>query len=123
MKVQAFALPDFRTQGTCTDTRKVPLDLHYPVGNPAIKGSPAARQAAEAKKVCRQCPVRDLCLQWALERVEEHGVWGGMTEQERRAMRRRNTEQADVVDVPEPRHADDTPTPVGTQMKLQEVAA
>lgn len=123
MTVQAVRLPDFRYRGACTDTRKVPLDLHYPVGNPAIKNSPAQLQAAEAKAVCRRCPVADLCLQWAFDHGETHGVWGGMTEQERRAYRRRNAERANVVDLPEPRQADDTPATVESGTKLQEVAA
>jgi WhiB family redox-sensing transcriptional regulator len=39
-----------------------------------------------AKQVCKVCPIRDQCLQGALDREEPHGVWGGMTEQERRVI-------------------------------------
>lgn len=42
-----------------------------------------------AKSFCHACPVTQQCLQWALETGEEYGVYGGLTEQERRAMRRR----------------------------------
>ena len=45
-------------------------------------------QIAAAKKVCRGCPVRSTCLNWALERGHEAGIWGGTTEDERRRLRR-----------------------------------
>ena len=43
----------------------------------------------EAKQVCVPCPVRARCLAEALDRRIEFGVWGGMTERERRALLRR----------------------------------
>jgi len=42
-----------------------------------------------AKLVCRSCPVRTECLADALDNRVEYGVWGGMTERERRALLRR----------------------------------
>jgi WhiB family transcriptional regulator, redox-sensing transcriptional regulator len=42
-----------------------------------------------AKLVCRSCPVRTQCLADALDNRVEYGVWGGMTERERRALLRR----------------------------------
>lgn len=42
-----------------------------------------------AKAVCSGCPVRTECLGHALDRRIEHGIWGGMTERERRALLRR----------------------------------
>ena len=45
-----------------------------------------------AKVVCLACPVRTECLAEALDRRVEFGVWGGMTERERRALRRRRPE-------------------------------
>jgi len=41
---------------------------------------------AAAKKVCGGCPVKDECLQWALDRDERFGVWGGLSERERRRL-------------------------------------
>lgn len=41
---------------------------------------------AEARSVCARCPVQQPCLAYALEAGVE-GVWGGMTERERRAIR------------------------------------
>lgn len=45
--------------------------------------------AAEAKAVCATCPVRQPCLDYALEGNERHGIWGGLTEKERRPLRAR----------------------------------
>ena len=42
-----------------------------------------------AKQVCTSCPVRTECLAEALDNRIEWGVWGGMTERERRAVLRR----------------------------------
>ena len=44
------------------------------------------RREAEAKEICRSCPVRDACLQYALGIREQHGIWGGLSENERREM-------------------------------------
>jgi WhiB family redox-sensing transcriptional regulator len=41
-----------------------------------------------AKSVCEGCPVRDTCLNYALEHNERFGVWGGTSERERRVLRR-----------------------------------
>ncbi len=46
-----------------------------------------ARQR-EARQLCRGCPVRTECLAHALDQRIEFGVWGGMTERERRALLR-----------------------------------
>ncbi|MGW5679030.1 WhiB family transcriptional regulator [Streptomyces sp. NPDC003860] len=59
-------------------------DLFFPVG----EGSRALFQAAEAKAICRTCPLQTTCLEEALQRGEEFGVWGGTDERDRRAMRR-----------------------------------
>lgn len=42
----------------------------------------------EAKQVCRECPVALQCLADALDNRVEFGVWGGLTERERRAILR-----------------------------------
>lgn len=46
----------------------------------------------EARSICRGCPVLTQCLAHALDERIEFGVWGGMTERERRAMLRRRPE-------------------------------
>ena len=42
---------------------------------------------ARAKKVCAACPVTGQCLAHALKTGEAHGIWGGLNEVERRALR------------------------------------
>ena len=42
----------------------------------------------EAKQVCQGCVVREDCLEYALENSEKFGIWGGLSERERRRLRR-----------------------------------
>ncbi|HEX4834555.1 MAG TPA: WhiB family transcriptional regulator [Trebonia sp.] len=42
----------------------------------------------EAKRVCRSCEVRAECLEFALENDERFGIWGGLSERERRKIKR-----------------------------------
>ncbi len=42
----------------------------------------------EAKRICMQCQVRDECLDYALENDERFGIWGGLSERERRRLKR-----------------------------------
>jgi WhiB family redox-sensing transcriptional regulator len=42
----------------------------------------------DARKVCRGCEVRAECLEFALENGIRHGIWGGLSERERRPMMR-----------------------------------
>ena len=44
---------------------------------------------ADAKRTCRACPVRSKCLEYALERNEPFGIWGGMSADERGPLQRR----------------------------------
>lgn len=49
----------------------------------------------EAKKVCASgCPLRDFCLQYALENGEEYGIWGGMSAIERKRLLRADRDRA-----------------------------
>ncbi|WP_414647830.1 WhiB family transcriptional regulator [Cellulomonas sp.] len=43
----------------------------------------------EAKKVCTGCDVRSECLEYALAHDERFGIWGGLSERERRKLKRR----------------------------------
>ena len=60
-------------------------ELFFPVGD---TGS-ALLQIEEAKTVCGRCEVTQTCLRWALESGQEAGVWGGLSEGERRVLKRR----------------------------------
>ena len=46
------------------------------------------KSSREARKVCRSCPVKKECLEWSLKTGQRFGVWGGMSERQRRKMRR-----------------------------------
>jgi WhiB family redox-sensing transcriptional regulator len=43
----------------------------------------------EAKRVCQSCEVRQECLEYALGNDERFGIWGGLSERERRRLKRR----------------------------------
>ena len=73
----------WRERATCRD---VDPDLFFPIGTAGL----ALVQIDEAKAVCARCPVRERCLQWALDVGQVEGIWGGTTESERRATRRRS---------------------------------
>ena len=48
----------------------------------------------EAKEVCRGCIVREQCLEFALRNGEKFGIWGGLSERERRRIRRQRAQLA-----------------------------
>ena len=73
---------DWRYRAAC---RNQDPELFFPVGS----DGPALLQIAEAKSVCARCEVVAECLAWALESGQDAGVCGGMSEDERRALRRR----------------------------------
>jgi hypothetical protein len=54
-----------------------------------------------AKSFCQRCPSVDRCLQWAMDNGEEHGVWGGLSEKERRSLRRRKAAKVPASEVEE----------------------
>ena len=49
----------------------------------------------KARKICRDCPVVDTCLEYALEERIDHGVWGACSERERRRILKRRRAEAD----------------------------
>lgn len=69
------------------------------------RGAPKAEREEAAKALCRRCPVIVPCREHALAVQERYGVWGGMSQDERRAvMERASREQRPVpVEAPLPR--------------------
>ena len=57
--------------------------------DPEIFFPPGDDPATEARQTCCQCPVRDDCLDYALDAGEQYGIWGGLDPAERRNLRRR----------------------------------
>ncbi len=63
-------------------------ELFFPQGEPGRPGPDSKRdpQVERAKAICAVCPVRQDCLQRALDGGEDYGIWGGLTATERRAL-------------------------------------
>lgn len=59
--------------------------LFFPPSTPERRDDREARET-HAKHICTQCGVRDDCLDFALRVHEPHGIWGGLTEAERRTL-------------------------------------
>ncbi len=83
-EVAAAARPDpqWRERAACRD---LDTELFFPLG---LTGH-ALDQVEDAKAVCAGCPVSTDCLGWALRTNQQDGVWGGLSAEERRALRRR----------------------------------
>lgn len=73
---------EWRRDAACRDEDP---ELFFPVGT---TGS-AVTQAKEAKRICTRCQVREECLEFALSTRQDAGIWGGLTEDERKSLRRR----------------------------------
>ena len=56
--------------------------------DPEIFFDPRTRSERKAKAICAKCPVRVECLALALQSRAQFGVWGGLTEDERRRVRK-----------------------------------
>ncbi len=81
----ALANADYtwRDRSICRDTDP---DLFFPVGTTGQ----ALLQIERAKEVCGECPVSSECLEYALETNQDSGIWGGLDEEQRRAIRRQS---------------------------------
>jgi WhiB family redox-sensing transcriptional regulator len=55
------------------------------------------QSCAEAKAVCAGCAVRSECLEYALAKPEKFGIWGGLSERERRRIRVKRNRAARAV--------------------------
>jgi WhiB family redox-sensing transcriptional regulator len=73
----------WRNRSACLDEEP---ELFFPIGN----SDPAILQTKEAKTVCLRCEVVETCLKWAIDSRQDAGVWGALSEDERRSLKRRN---------------------------------
>jgi hypothetical protein len=89
--------PDWRALGACRQHDEP--DLWFASGSSA--------DGIEARSICGGCPVVQACGQWALDNREPVGVWGGMTEAERRTILRRRGIR--LLDTQEPKPAKPRP--------------
>jgi WhiB family redox-sensing transcriptional regulator len=67
---------DWTTDGLC---REIDTDMFFPEKGGDVR---------TGKAVCRVCPVSLECLAYALRHDERFGIWGGLSEQERRRLRK-----------------------------------
>jgi WhiB family redox-sensing transcriptional regulator len=72
----------WRNRAACLDEDP---ELFFPIGNTG----PALLQIQEAKAVCRRCEVVESCLKLAIDSGKDTGVFGGLSEDERRTLKRR----------------------------------
>jgi WhiB family transcriptional regulator, redox-sensing transcriptional regulator len=72
---------DWMQDGLCAQTDPA---LFFPDGT----GNAITSQVKQAKKICAKCPVKAICLEWAVDTGQSAGVWGGLSEDERVPMRR-----------------------------------
>ncbi len=72
---------DWQLQGSCQGLNSGVF--FHPDGE---RGAARARRADRAKAICQRCPVLEQCRRHALAVREPYGVWGGLTEEERRAL-------------------------------------
>lgn len=77
----------WRDDALCRDTDP---ELFFPVGATGM----ALVQIDTAKEVCTECLVRAECLDFALNTNQDSGIWGGLSEEERRVIRRERAAQS-----------------------------
>ncbi|AZM56800.1 hypothetical protein DMA15_32960 [Streptomyces sp. WAC 01529] len=78
MQIDITAQPElaWQEQALCAQTG---ADFFFPEPGSSVR---------EAKDICRMCAMRPACLEYALANDERFGVWGGLSEKERYALRR-----------------------------------
>lgn len=77
----------WREHAACREHDPVLWHPEYGSHGPGTAKKKAA-QDAPAKAICGMCPVRRECLESAMERRERHGIWGGLNEDERKALKK-----------------------------------
>ena len=75
----------WQDQANCLD---VDPDLFFPERGASTR---------EAKEVCKGCIVREDCLEYALANGEKFGIWGGLSERERRKLRRQRAQSVRTI--------------------------
>jgi len=78
---------DWRHRAACATEDP---DLFFPAGTTGL----FVAQIEAAKRVCAACPVSLACLDWALDTGQAAGIWGGLSEQERRDLTRTRPDTA-----------------------------
>ncbi len=82
VRTERITQQEWRDAAAC---RGADIDIFFPQSED---------DAGAAKAICATCPVREPCLEFALAVRQLEGVWGGLTDTERRRLRRRRQAQA-----------------------------
>ena len=82
--------PTWRGQASC---RRSDAAAFFAPAHLEHKQEKDLREGA-ARRLCRTCPVRQACLDYALAVQEPHGIWGGLNELERRRLARKRVAEA-----------------------------
>lgn len=69
-------------RGACRDANEALF--YHPEGE---RGATRQARADAAKRVCWECPVRQICREQSVERRESHGTWGALSEDDRAMLR------------------------------------
>jgi len=75
-------IDDWRRAAACQDAEP---ELFFPVSATTASAGTVRR----AKLICMSCPVQAQCLSYAMAHRQEQGIWGGLTDDERRSLRAR----------------------------------
>lgn len=78
----------WQAQGACRD-----MDSNLFYYEDQERGPAKETRIANAKAVCEGCKVKTECLEFALQINEQHGIWGGLTPEERQTVKRRRQRQ------------------------------
>ena len=87
--VNEYQIAKWMQRGNCADE---PPSRFFPSDGVGVE---------VARRICANCPVKEPCLEYALEHRIEHGVWGGCSERERRRILRRRrlaAQEASLID-------------------------
>lgn len=74
--------PDF-TSAAC---KGIDTEMFYPIESEVVEGSASYIDLKTVKRICSECPIKDVCLEWGVLH-ERFGVWGGATSSERERIR------------------------------------
>ncbi|MDE0700060.1 MAG: WhiB family transcriptional regulator [Acidimicrobiaceae bacterium] len=80
--IKQFDAIDWQLRAACRGPQSA---IFFPPASPERRDEKRARER-HAKAICETCTVRDDCLAHALSIREQHGIWGGLSESERRQL-------------------------------------
>jgi WhiB family redox-sensing transcriptional regulator len=89
-----LGIPGLRPQGARSADAELDNPLSWQSDSLCAQTDPEAffpekgGSTRDAKKICTSCEVKAQCLEYALQNDERFGIWGGLSERERRRLRR-----------------------------------